>query len=74
MLKDRSIYRCVLCGAAIEVPDVAQPRISIEGSGGKPNMRVLLLDGAEIHRCEARITSGPRPRPHRLNDDAGKGR
>jgi hypothetical protein len=45
------ILRCVLCDAALTVPDGTEPRITIEGVGGAPTQRVLWIEGKEIHRC-----------------------
>jgi hypothetical protein len=53
MLKDKRVYRCALCGEILEIPDVGEPRITVEGSGGKPNQRVLSINGEEVHRCTA---------------------
>jgi len=45
------VCTCARCGAALDVPEGAVPRISIESQSGKPNVYVLTLDGTEIHRC-----------------------
>jgi hypothetical protein len=36
----------------------------IVGASGKPNMHVLVVDGAEVHRCEAQTQID-------LSDDEG---
>ena len=51
MLKDGQIYRCALCGQALDSPEGVEPRIWLEGKGGQPNQRVLSIDGDEVHRC-----------------------
>jgi hypothetical protein len=53
MIKDRRVYRCALCGDLLEIPDAGEPRVTVEGTGGQPNQRVLSIDGEEIHRCTA---------------------
>jgi hypothetical protein len=56
-------YRCALCGADLAFPTTARPQVVIEAASGKPNVRVLSLDGREIHRCDgaptARATAHP---------------
>ena len=42
---------CVICGAHLDVPDGKQPDVMIVGASGKPNMRAVLVDGEEMHRC-----------------------
>jgi hypothetical protein len=51
MLKDGATVRCAQCGVRLDIPDGVSPRISIEGASGRSNMRVLSIDGQEIHRC-----------------------
>ncbi len=43
---------CAHCGAELDVPKGAEPKVTIHAASGKPNVRVLMLDGKEIHRCE----------------------
>ena len=45
---------CVECGATIDVPNGKDPKPTIHAASGKPNMRVLMIDGKEVHRCEVR--------------------
>jgi hypothetical protein len=47
-------YKCARCGAALDMSDHAQARIMTLISRGKPAVRVILLDGKEIHRCQLR--------------------
>jgi hypothetical protein len=28
-----------------------RPVVTLHGSGGQPNVRVVTVDGAEVHRC-----------------------
>jgi hypothetical protein len=46
------LKKCVLCDATLDVPDGAEPKSHIEGRSGEPNVRVLTVEGREIHRCE----------------------
>jgi hypothetical protein len=57
MLKDGADVRCAQCGVPLDVPEGVVPRVSIEGASGASNMRVLSIDGKEIHRCTV-ITRG----------------
>ena len=42
---------CAQCGAPLEIPAGKTPTVTFVGRSGKPNERVLLVDGHEIHRC-----------------------
>jgi hypothetical protein len=46
-------YKCSSCGMALDIPAGAKLRTMIVGASGKPNMHVLVVDGKEVHRCEA---------------------
>jgi hypothetical protein len=56
------LKRCVLCNAILDVPDGAQPASHIEGQSGRPNERILTLNGTEIHRCPVVIRDPLTPR------------
>jgi len=59
MLRMRDgIYQCSLCGAMVDVRSNVRPQVTIVAAGGKPNVRILTLDGHEIHRCEMPSDSG----------------
>jgi len=46
------LWRCVECGEDLDLPEhSAPPQTVLHAAGGKPNMRVLMVDGAEVHRC-----------------------
>ena len=45
-------YQCVLCGAVLDIPFPAAPHAVLEAHAGKRNVRVLSMDGRELHRCE----------------------
>jgi hypothetical protein len=45
-------YECANCGARLEVTPDGEPNVTFHAAGGKPNVRVLRLEGREIHRCE----------------------
>jgi hypothetical protein len=53
-------YECAYCGAELDIPPGAQPRVTFHAASGKPNVRVLQVEGREIHRCEL-DTSGRDP-------------
>jgi hypothetical protein len=45
--------RCILCGEEVPDPVGKSTRTTIIGSSGQPNIRVVMVDGTEIHRCSA---------------------
>jgi hypothetical protein len=45
---------CSLCGEEIPMPRRRRFRTVIIGVSGKPNVRVVTVEGAEVHRCEIR--------------------
>jgi hypothetical protein len=47
-------YECVLCGTELDIPLTAQPQVMLEARSGYQNIRVLTLNGTEVHRCESR--------------------
>ena len=47
-------YECAYCGAVLDLPSDAEPMVVFHASSGRPNVRVISLDGNEIHRCEVR--------------------
>jgi len=53
VLVDQAV--CALCGARLDVPPGKTVTVTFVGSSGKPNARVVVVDGKEIHRCEPRI-------------------
>jgi hypothetical protein len=44
-------WECAHCGTVLDVPDDQVPMVVIHAASGKPNERVLSLDGRELHRC-----------------------
>jgi hypothetical protein len=44
-------YECANCGAQLDIPANGEPNVTFHAAGGKPNVRVLKLNGREIHRC-----------------------
>jgi hypothetical protein len=46
-------YKCSSCGIVVDIPAGAKVRTMIVGASGKPNMHVLVVDGKQVHRCEA---------------------
>lgn len=53
-------YECAHCGAILAIPLVETPTVVIHAASGRPNERVLIYDGREIHRCEVPSRSRPR--------------
>ena len=43
---------CARCGAALDMGAGEEPRVVIFAASGKPNVRVLSIDGREVHSCE----------------------
>ena len=50
--KSGSTWTCRQCGAVIDIEPGRVPDVRIHGASGRPNVRVLVLDGKQIHRCE----------------------
>jgi len=45
-------WQCLNCGAELDnVPADKRPSIVIEARSGEPNLRVLIVDDREVHRC-----------------------
>lgn len=51
MRKRRGHWECKQCGAVVDVPAGRQPDVMIAAASGQPNVRILTIDGTEIHRC-----------------------
>jgi hypothetical protein len=49
-------YECTLCGAIVDFPADTKPRVI--SASDAPTMRVLSVDGKEIHRCRKTTPSG----------------
>jgi hypothetical protein len=45
-------YVCALCGAVLDLPMEATPKVMIKAASGQPTWRVLSVGRKEIHRCE----------------------
>jgi hypothetical protein len=43
-------WKCVACGALLDVPDGA-PYVIVKAASGTPTMRTVNIGGTEIHRC-----------------------
>jgi len=43
--------KCDLCDAKLQVADPRRIRAGVLSDSGKPPVRLLMLDGVEIHRC-----------------------
>jgi hypothetical protein len=44
-------WRCDRCDARVRLPEGSTPRVGVKGASGTPNVYLLLVDGAELHRC-----------------------
>jgi len=44
-------FECTLCGAVLDVPEDKVPLVLITAASGEPNMRTIMVEGEEIHRC-----------------------
>jgi hypothetical protein len=45
-------YECSYCRAVLDIPLDKAPHVYIRAASGKPNVRVLIVDGCAIHSCE----------------------
>jgi hypothetical protein len=45
------VWTCKQCGTALDVPAGRRPDVMIAAESGRPNVRILSVDGREIHRC-----------------------
>jgi hypothetical protein len=65
-------FECVLCGSVLDVRADATPLVTLVARSGEPNMRVISVDGVEVHACRAdlqRRDLGTAPRLARLHDE-----
>jgi hypothetical protein len=51
MILHRGKSLCLLCGDEVDVSAAQRPLVTIETSGGTPNMRSIMLGGEELHAC-----------------------
>jgi hypothetical protein len=51
MRRQHGEWTCKQCGVVLAVPDGRRPDVKIAGESGRPNIRILSIDGHEIHRC-----------------------
>jgi len=54
MLLQQGHYVCALCGERVMALADQRPLVMIKGTGGQPNMRVISLEGKELHACPIR--------------------
>ena len=45
-------FQCIHCGARLDISIAEHPQVTIHAAAGRPNVRVLIRNGTEIHRCE----------------------
>jgi hypothetical protein len=50
----RGRHECANCGARLEVADEDVVNVMFRASSGQPNVRVVIVERKEIHRCEVR--------------------
>jgi hypothetical protein len=55
-------YECALCGAKLDIPGEDEPRVMIKAGGGTQPVRVLMMDGVEIHSCVVTTPRAPEVR------------
>jgi hypothetical protein len=46
---------CKRCGAQLNIPDGRAPDFTFLAQSGEPVVRVVKVDGDEIHRCPALV-------------------
>ena len=51
---------CKRCGAPLDVPDGHTPEKTFHAASGEPVIRVVKVDGDEIHRCPVVMRRSPR--------------
>jgi hypothetical protein len=52
--RSRSRIECALCGQTLSgITPRSRVQKVIAGASGRENMRVVLVDGIEVHRCRA---------------------
>jgi hypothetical protein len=45
-------YECAQCGTVLEIAREVEPKVVFHAASGQPNIRVITIEGQEIHRCE----------------------
>jgi hypothetical protein len=48
----RGKHECANCGAPLDLAATDVSSVVFRGGSGQPNVRVIVLNGTEIHRCE----------------------
>jgi hypothetical protein len=58
---DHGRWRCTWCGTFLDdLPLDAQPRTELRAASGRPNVRVVIVDGVEVHECGPQPVDGAR--------------
>ncbi len=52
--------RCEHCGVGLDLPAGKSPTVTFVARGGEPNVRILTVDGSEVHRCHPTASADPR--------------
>jgi hypothetical protein len=55
------VYDCAICGAVIDVPEEKIPSVTLIRSSDERTVRIVRVDGEEIHRCGVGLND-PTPR------------
>jgi hypothetical protein len=53
------VPECLCCGQRLDLKAGEQPRAERLNTGSHTTVRVLVLHGREIHRCDAKRSSPP---------------
>ena len=51
---------CKRCGAPLHIPDGHRPEVTFLADSGRPVIRLLKVNGVEIHQCEVIVRRSPR--------------
>ncbi len=55
---DDGRWVCVQCGAVVDMPFEAAWHTEMRAHAGEPNVRVVIADGHEVHRCALPLVLG----------------
>jgi hypothetical protein len=44
-------YECAFCAEMIEIEHDAVPTVLFHGASGEPSVRIITVQGLEVHRC-----------------------
>jgi len=55
-------YECAQCGAVLAIAPEAEPMVVFHAASGQSTVRVITVDGHEIHRCDVRERQPDNPK------------